>query len=221
MFWTVALPDDAVRINPFTGTVEMHVQNLHLLDFHNIPNGIQEGPHDLGTVSFDVSWQRPVTRLVQVRDPMFGFAGTFAEDHANVTWSGVNDTTGFRFRANRGDFGTTTSLGGTPFAEIGFERNGIFFQPDDSDRQGEHDNGALARALAGSPAAPVLPGLTLAPRPQGADPLADTPVGEKQAAQPPSTADRLMAQPALTRALDQVFADPVGVALLDPLGSTA
>jgi hypothetical protein len=222
VFWTVALPDDAVRINPFTGTAEMHVRDLHIEDYFNIPNGLQDGPHDLATVSFDVSWGGPVTRRVQVQDTTFGFAGTFAEDHASVTWSGVNDTTGFRFRANRGDFGTTISLGGTPFAELGFERNGIFFRPDDSDGQEEHDSGAaLVRALAGSPAAPVPPGPTRPPGPRRADPLAATPVGEEQPVQQPSAADRLAAQPALTRALDQVFADPVGGGFSDPRRSTA
>jgi hypothetical protein len=233
VFWTVALPNDAVRINPLAGTAEMHVQNLHLFDYFSIPNGVQQGPHDLGTVSFDVSWNRPVTRLVQVRDTMFGFAGTFAEDHASVTWSGVNDTTGFRFRANRGDFGTTASVGGTPFAELGFERNGIFFQPDDSDRQDEHEGGAalvgapagspqdghdggaaFARALVGSPAAAVLTGLAPLSQPRQADSLAATPVGEMQPVQQPSVANRLVAPRGLTRALDQVFADPDGVASL-------
>jgi hypothetical protein len=199
VFWTVPLPDAAVRFNPFTGTVDMHVQDLHLLDFGNIPNGLQEGPHDLGTVSFDVSWQRPVTRLVQVRDTMFGFAGTYAEDHANVTWSGVNDTTGFHFQANQGDFGTTTALGGSPFAEIGFERNGIFFQPSASGQQGP-GNGSLLRSLASSLAAPALAGLT-------------SPLG-------PQRAEALAAQTALTQALDQVFTDLTGMASPGPHRNT-
>jgi hypothetical protein len=215
VFWTVALPDDAVRINPFAGTAEMHVRDLHLSDYFNIPNGLGEGPHDPATVSFDVSWGGPVTRNVLVRDTKFGFAGAYA-------WSGGNDTTGFRFRAIPGDFATTVALGGTPFAELGFERNGIFFQPDDSDRQGGDDgDAALVHALAGSPAAPAPTGLAPPPRPRGADPGAAASAGKDQPVQQPPVAERPAAPPAPTRALDQVFADPDGGAFSDPLRSIA
>jgi hypothetical protein len=130
VFWTAAIPNDDLKIDPFNGTAELHVQNLHLKDFFNLPNAVKGGPHDLGTVSFDVKWGGPATETVSVQDRKFHFGGTYIEDHATVTWSGRNDTTGFQFRANPGNFATTFALGGKPFAELGFESNGVFFQPD-------------------------------------------------------------------------------------------
>jgi hypothetical protein len=212
----VALPNDAVRINPEKGTAELHVHNLDIEDYFNLPNGLRDGPNDPATVSLDVSWGGPVTRNVRVQDTTFGFAGTFAEDHASVAWSGRNDNTGFHFTAHRGNFATTAAAGGTPFAELGFERNGIFFRPDDSDgHEGDDGNAALARALVVPPAAPALTGLTLPPGPRRAEPLAATAVGTDQPDQPPSAAGRLTAQAATPQALDQVFADPDGAPFSD------
>jgi hypothetical protein len=55
------------------------------------------------------------------------FSGEYSEDHVSMTWSAANSA-GFRFQSNPGDF--STSVPGTPFAELGFERNGIFAQAD-------------------------------------------------------------------------------------------
>jgi hypothetical protein len=80
-------------------------------------------------------WNRPVTRLVNVRDAANGFAGVFAENQATVTWS-VSSVSGFSFTSNPGNFltsdpevpgvsGVTAPL--NFFAQVAFERNGIFF----------------------------------------------------------------------------------------------
>jgi hypothetical protein len=222
----VALPNDAVRINPEKGTAEVHARNLPIEDYFNLPNGLADGAHDLATVSFDASWGGPVTRRVSVHDTTFGFAGTFAEEHASVTWSGRNDNSGFHFTANQGNFATTTALGGTPFAELGFERNGIFFRADDadkgdgsddSDRHERHDGGdALVRALAASPA---LAGPALTPQSRHADLLAAPPAGTDQVVQQPTDAGAKTDQAAVQQALDQVLAGLDDSPFSDNLGS--
>jgi hypothetical protein len=205
-------------IDPDAGTAEIHVNNLHLSDFFTIPNGIQKGAHDPATVSFDASWGGPITRRVSVQDTQFGFAGSFAEEHASVTWSGRNDTTGFSFRADRGNFATTTALGGTPFAEVGFERNGIFFRSDDADGHEAHDEAAPVRAVARLPAVAALSDLKSIQAPQRADHRAPDASGSDQSAQPPSTADRPAAPATSTEAVDQLFADSDGTPLADLFG---
>jgi hypothetical protein len=218
----VAIPNDAVRVNPEAGTAEVHVRNLHIDDYHTLPNGLIDGPNDPATVSIDGKWGGPVTRRVSVDNTSLGFAGTFAEEHASVTWSGRNDATGFHFTANRGNFATTAALGGAPFAEVGFERNGIFFRPDDSDGQeGPDGDAALVRALAVPPAAATLPDLTLPRQPQSAGPPAATAVGTDRRDQQPPTAGPPAAQAVPTGALDQVFADPVGAPFVGPLRTFA
>ncbi len=119
----------------------MHVRDLEMEDYFNFPNAAADGQPGFpggglgeldATVSFDVVWGGPVTRRITHRDPANSFAGTYAENQATVTWSGSNED-GFSFVANPGNFATSASSGGLidgnfPFAEIGHERNGIFFQ---------------------------------------------------------------------------------------------
>jgi hypothetical protein len=131
-FWTAAIPDRDVKVNFAAGKAEMHVRDLLLEDYFNLPNAAADGgPPGPGlgevdaTVSFDVVWDRPVTRRVNVRDTANDFAGTFVENQASMTWSASNEL-GFRFTANPGDFSTSVPEAG-PFAELGLERNGIFF----------------------------------------------------------------------------------------------
>jgi hypothetical protein len=143
VFWTTVIPNSDVQVNPFTGTAQMHVRNLPELDYYS-PEGTgdlaslgptwQTGYFD-STVSIDVVWNRPVTRLVNVRDAANGFAGVFAENQATVTWS-VSSASGFSFTSNPGNFSTSDPevpgvSGGTAplnfFAQVAFERNGIFF----------------------------------------------------------------------------------------------
>jgi hypothetical protein len=109
-------------------------------------------------VSFDVVGSRPVTRRVNVRDGADGFAGTFDEDQATVTWS-AQSSSGFSFTSKPGNFSTSVpevpGVNGVTaplnfFAEVGQERNGRFFPRGDPVR------------AAGEPPLPVLQ----APTPQ-------------------------------------------------------
>ena len=133
----------------------MHVHDLPMDDYFNLPNALADGPEVDASVSFDVVWSRPVTRRVNVRDGTNGdlFAGEFVEDQATVTWSGSNEL-GFSFTANPGDF--STSVPGRAFAELGHERNGIFDPAVSTDgpEGGPNTNAA---------AAPVLAALALRP----------------------------------------------------------
>jgi len=132
-----------VQVNPLAGTAQMHVRKLPELDYYS-PEGNgdlaslgptwQTGYFD-STISLDVVWNRPVTRLVNVRDSANGFAGIFAENQATVTWS-VQSASGFSFTSNPGNFSTSVpeipGVNGVTaplnfFAQVGFERNGIFF----------------------------------------------------------------------------------------------
>jgi hypothetical protein len=122
----VAIPDGSVQVHPGAGEAEMHVANLPIEDYFNLPNALRDGPEVDATVSFDVVWSGPVTRRVSVTNGTNGdqFAGQFEEDQATVTWSGSNEL-GFSFTANAGDLSTSAPHRG--FAEVGHEENGIFF----------------------------------------------------------------------------------------------
>jgi hypothetical protein len=124
----VPIPDSAVQSDPQTGNVEMRVTDLPEMDTFNLLRSL--GPVGTtvfvpATVSFDIVWSGPVTRQVNVEHGTNGdqFSGQYIEDHVSMTWSASNSA-GFSFQSNRGDF--STSVPGTPFAELGFERNGQF-----------------------------------------------------------------------------------------------
>ena len=119
VFWTVVLPNDSVVVNPGTGAAELHVHDLHIRDYSNFPNAAALGPYVDATVSFDVVWGGPASPAVRVRDEANGFAGDFRENQATVVFSATE--AGLTFTTD--PVSTQTSV----FAEVGHERNGIFF----------------------------------------------------------------------------------------------
>jgi hypothetical protein len=140
VFWTAVIPDSDLQSNLGAGTAQLHVRNLADVDYFS-PSGfagnISLGPNwqTVGgdaTVSFDVVWNSPVTRRVNVWDSAHGFAGTFNEDYndnVTVQWSSSN-ALGFSFTSNVGNLATSTALApGNFFAQLAHERNGIFFPP--------------------------------------------------------------------------------------------
>ncbi len=183
VFWTAVIPDDDVQVHFGDGTAEMHVQNLAVFNYFAPGGGagnVSLGPNWQtaavdATVSFDVVWNGPVTRDVRVRDTTYGFAGHFLENQATVSWS-AQSSSGFSFSSNPGDF--STSLPEVPgvngvtqplnfFAQIGHERNGIFFPGgDDQNDQVAAIQDQVFAALASqgqnSAVHPVSAGLSLA-----------------------------------------------------------
>jgi hypothetical protein len=124
-FWTVALPDKDVQVtNLLDGKAEMHVQDLAISDYFEIPNSFANGPAAGALVSFDMVWNGPVTRSFSVNDAAQGFSGSFFETQATMSFSASNEL-GFGFDGQPGDFSTTPT--GRAYAELGRERNGIFF----------------------------------------------------------------------------------------------
>ena len=100
-------------------------QELSAEDYFNLPNASIPGNEVDATVSFDVVWNGPITRRVNVSDAADGFAGSYVENQATINWSASNSQ-GFSFVANPGSFATSVPEAG-PFAELGHEQNGIFF----------------------------------------------------------------------------------------------
>lgn len=96
----------------------MDFRNLETRDFHNIVNTLNRGPSVPADVSFHMRWSG-VTARVKVRDETNQFVGNYIEDTATVSWSSHQE--GFKFVSDPAS--TSTTL----FAEIGRERNGVFF----------------------------------------------------------------------------------------------
>ena len=127
-----------MQVNPAAGTAELKVSNLAEINYYSkqgYAGIISLGPNWQtagvdATVSFDVVWNSPITRRVNIKDATDGFAGTFNEENNNnvtVSWSGSN-ALGFSFTSNVGNLTTSTALApGNFFAQLAQERNGVFF----------------------------------------------------------------------------------------------
>ena len=120
LFWTIHIPAHDVHVDLERATATMRVNNADVEDYHTLKNAVLDGPSDPASVSFVIRWQGVKAR-VEVDDFDLGFAGRFIEDSATVEWSASVPSTGFSFTSDP----ATTSQ--TVFAEIGSERNGVFF----------------------------------------------------------------------------------------------
>ncbi len=97
VFWVAQVPDSDLTVNPVTGTGELKVTGLPEYDYNGFLDSDstdwqydQSAAHPHGffnaTLSFDIKWNGPVTETDQVKDTANGFAGTFYQDDATVSW---------------------------------------------------------------------------------------------------------------------------------------
>ena len=116
----MALPSDAIRVNPGAGRAVMQATNLQMLDFHTFESSLFGGGETPtpATVSISVEWSGVLQRAHVVnRDT--DSTGEYVRGTAQMAWSAVS-----------GDFEYTSFAASTStsdFAEIGTERNGVFF----------------------------------------------------------------------------------------------
>ena len=130
LFWTIQISDDrqgddgnGVDVNLGTGGASLQVSNAPILDYGSIPNALFGGGPAVvaGVVSFKVEWHGVQQRLnIRNTDPVFGgYAGEFVRNAAQMQWTAKVGDLLFESDA----LGTSSSV----FAEIGHERNGVFF----------------------------------------------------------------------------------------------
>jgi len=120
LFWTIAMPEDSIEVNFGNGRASLEARNVPIEDYGTIANALfGGGPVPTpGFVSFTVTWHG-VNERVNIRNDDDGFAGEFIHNTAQMAWTAtVGD---FTFRSD--PLATSSSS----FAEIGHERNGIFF----------------------------------------------------------------------------------------------
>jgi hypothetical protein len=126
LFWTIEIPGDGIQVNLGKGAATMEADDVPILDYVTGFNAVFEGdtpPPTPGSVSFTVIWSGVDERLnIRNDDPVYGgFAGTFIRNTAQMDWT-----------ATVGDFTFVSdplATSSSSFAEIGQERNGVFFPP--------------------------------------------------------------------------------------------
>lgn len=98
----------------------MSVTDLEIEDYHDLCNALADGHSVEAEVSFDVEWHDAVAKK-RMRNAAADqrFTGLFSQTAATVEWSAHED--GFEFRSDPAATSTTV------YAEVGEERNGVFF----------------------------------------------------------------------------------------------
>jgi len=122
LFWTVSIPSGSVKINPGAGKASLIVNDLELEDYHNVGNGLVDGPSDEASVSYHVEWDPPKSRD-QIRNAAIGFTLDFVTTSASMTWTAINETTNRTFVS----IGPSTTAGLPAAPLVGHGRNGKFF----------------------------------------------------------------------------------------------
>ena len=120
LFWTLAVPGDSIEVNLGKGRASLEAREVPIEDYGTIVNALfGGGPAPTpGFVSFTVT-RHGVNERVNIRNDNDGFAGEFIRNIAQMAWTAtVGD---FTFRSD------PLKTSSSSFAEIGHERNGIFF----------------------------------------------------------------------------------------------
>ena len=134
LFWTIQVPDDAVVIDLQAGTATLNLQNTCVHDVFTVPNSF-DITHALGFVgavikSLQIQWSGVIQSFLNFSSSAEQFAGDFFQTSATIAVTTNTPATnppftpspedGFQFVAD-----PTTTV--TNFAQIGMERNGLFF----------------------------------------------------------------------------------------------
>lgn len=118
LFWVVPISRSNVSINPGKGRASLQVSDLEVEDYFTFENSLTEAiPEIDADVSFNMQWSSVIDRI-KFRNPAQGFAAEFARTSATLEWSAETQLASFE-----SDPASTTTV----YAEIGHERNGVFF----------------------------------------------------------------------------------------------
>jgi len=118
LFWTTCIDSQAVSVNPVNGRASAHGAGLRVKDYHDLGNALLEGPSVPAVASFDIEWEASSDQH-RFRHVTGGWIAKLVFNSARIAWKAKTATATFV----SGPASTSTSL----FAEVGHERNGVFF----------------------------------------------------------------------------------------------
>jgi hypothetical protein len=115
VFWVAPIDPNSVHVNPGAGKASLHLSDFDIDDYGNVVNALTGGKEVDASVSLDVSWSGVQERL-NIRNKATHFAGEYVHNSATLSWS-----------ASEAGFSFVSNPLGSDFAEVGHERNGVFF----------------------------------------------------------------------------------------------
>jgi hypothetical protein len=158
VFWIAKVPDSDLTVNLAAGTAELKVAGIPEYDYNGFLDSDSTDwnydysaahPHGFynATLDFDIKWNGPVTETDTVKDTANGFAGTFYQNDATVSWNVSSQrpagTGHFTFTGDPSNSANSnTIVAGTAFNQLAAEKNGVFF-PSGASLQPDPVNPAL------------------------------------------------------------------------------
>jgi len=122
LFWTTPVDIDDIDVNLGKGFASMEVEDLPVFDFGDFGNALF-GTGTPAAVSFTVEW-RGVNQRVNIKNTDSpadggGWAGEVIRNVAKMEWTAAVGHLSYE--------SDPLATSGSSFAEIGKERNGVFF----------------------------------------------------------------------------------------------
>lgn len=134
MFWAIHIPEGSAHADLQAGTASLHVENACVYDAFTVPNSILGLNRPVNQVkgiidTLEIEWSG-IVKLEDANEPLNQMRGSFVENTARISVTAttpktmvttLSDGHGFRFVSDP----ASTSV--SNFAQIGFERSGVFF----------------------------------------------------------------------------------------------
>ena len=118
LFWAACIDEQNVSADPGNGRASLRGENLGLRDYSALVNALLEGPSVPAVASFEIQWSSSCDKHhFHYAPATFDAAVVF--NSARVWWQAETESVKFVSDAAATSF--------SRFAEVGHERNGVFF----------------------------------------------------------------------------------------------
>lgn len=134
VFWAAHLPEGSAHVDLDSGMASLHVQNLCVYDAFTVPNSVQGVDRTVNQVkgiinSLDMRWSGILKRDT-AHEPINQMRGSFVENTATIAVTATTPITFVTALSNGHGFQFVSDPASTSvsnFAQIGHERNGVYF----------------------------------------------------------------------------------------------
>ena len=134
VFWVATIPEGSVHVDLDEGSASLRVKNMCVYDAFTVPNSIMGLNRPVNQVkgiidSLEIEWSGVFSRDT-ANEPVNKMRGNFVENKARIAVTATTPKTAVTALSNGHGFRFVSDPASTSvshFAEIGEERNGIYF----------------------------------------------------------------------------------------------
>jgi len=134
VFWVATIPEGSVHVDLDEGSASLRVKNMCVYDAFTVPNSIMGVNRPVNQVkgiidSLEIEWSGVFSRDT-ANEPVNKMRGNFVENKARIAVTATTPKSAVTALSNGHGFRFVSDPASTSvshFAEIGEERNGIYF----------------------------------------------------------------------------------------------